>query len=356
MKAPVTAYVSSKDRYFTTLPSCILSILHQTVKPERFILFMDGEHIDLRNNDLYVGLFKILDILDIQWEVVFSPRKGQVLNHQLAIDMSQTKWIWRNDDDTFAEPTVLEKLLACGDDDKVGAVAGLVINPSGSIEMLPQGLTPTLENIGANVQWFTHPSLDPIESEHLYSTFLFKKEAASHGYCKDLSPVGHREETIFTYEMFRNGWKLIVTPKAITWHVKQGQGGIRSFHNNPEHWDHDEKVFKAKLQEWHKEVVKSDVKLIVLDNGMGDHIMFKTILPEIKEKYSNRKIILGVCYPEIFEDDHDVKLISIHESKEMCSRANIDYENFNIYKFCIDRNWKRSLIDAFRKMYLEALQ
>lgn len=355
-KSSITAYVSSRDRYFTTLPSCILSVTHQTIKPERLILFMDGEHIDLRENDLYHGLFKLLDIHGIEWEVVFSTGKGQVLNHQMAIDMCKTKWLWRLDDDTFAEPNVLEKLLEC-DGEKVGAIGGLVINPSGMIEQIPEGLTSTIKDTGVNTQWFIHKSQNPIEAEHLYSTFLFKKEAAKHGYCTELSPIGHHEETIFTHEMFRNGWRLIINPKAITWHIRQTQGGIRAFQKNPELWDHDDKIFQKKLKEWNvSPSTANNIKLIVLDCGMGDHVMFKMILPEVKEKYKNRKIVIGVCYPEIFENDTNIKLISIAESKEECRKINKNMDDFNIYKFCIDKKWKRSMVDAFRKMYLEVLQ
>jgi hypothetical protein len=154
--------------------------------------------------------------------------------------------------------------------------------------------------------------------------------------------------------MFRNGWKLIVNPKAITWHIRQGQGGIRAFQKNPEFWDHDSKIFENKLKEWNTiSTTNNNIKLIVLDCGMGDHIMFKMILPEVKEKYKDKKLVIGVCYPEIFEDDTDIKLISITESKEECCKINKNMDNFNIYKFCVDKNWKRSMVDAFRKLYLE---
>jgi hypothetical protein len=83
----------------------------------------------------------------------------------------------------------------------------------------------------------------------------------------------------------------------------------------------------------------------VLDNGLGDHLMFRTILPEIKAKYSN--LVLAVCYPEVFMDD-GVKMISIAEARTMIT----DIETQNIYAWCEANNWTGPLTDAFRKMYL----
>jgi predicted phosphatase len=217
MNADVTAYVSSKDRYFTTLPTCIMSIINQTVKPQKFVLFLDGEKIDLRNNELYLGLFKLLDYYKIEWEVIFGEGKGQVLNHQKIIEIAKTEWIWRVDDDCFPETNVLETLFRYVD--HIGAIAGLVIDPN-NIKLLPDDVDGKIENIynGQNVQWYLHKDDFCIEVDHLYSTFLYRKSAAKHGYCSELSPVGHREETIFTHQMKRNGFKLLVNPKCITWH------------------------------------------------------------------------------------------------------------------------------------------
>jgi hypothetical protein len=341
----VTAYISSRDRYFTTLPTAIYSIIQQTVKPEKFILFMDGEHLDLREHEIYHGIFRLLEFYSIQWEVVFSPQRGSVINHNHAIEMAKTKWLLRIDDDNFLESTVLEKLLSC-DGEKVGAVAGLVIDPK-TISYLPPDVTPTLEGIGRNVQWYFHHSKDLIEAEHLYSSFIFKKEAGHGCCCLDLSPASHREESIFSHEMYRRGWKLLVNPQALTWHFRQPKNGIRTFENSPQFWAFDEKVFQFKLKEWGYE----EPKLIYLDNGKGDHIMFKTILPLLKEQFKQKRIIISACYRELFEDEKDVEIVSLDKGKDLCALFNKNLDDFNIYKFCTDKNWTGHLIEAFMEMY-----
>ena len=349
----VTAYASTKDRVWTTLPSMILSVIQQTVKPTRLVLFFDGEHLDVRDNDLYRSLFHMLSMSGIEWEVVFGEGKGQVLNHNKMLDMAKTDLLWRIDDDDFPQPDVLEKLLSCMQDPKVGAVGGIIIDPTFGFNNLPPNFDTTIHNLESNCQWFVHEKQETIQVEHLYNSFLFRKEAAKHGYCLDLSPAGHREETMFTYEMHRAGWKVLVNPKALTWHAKQGKGGIRTYESHPEYWAHDEEVFGKKMKEWG--VKTKQQKLIILDNGKGDHVMLKMILPEIRKKFPDMQLVIGVSYPEIFEDEPDVKMISIADAKNLCEKIGIPYASFDIYKFAAERGWKTSFADAFRKMYLEVL-
>jgi len=107
-------------------------------------------------------------------------------------------------------------------------------------------------------------------------------------------------------------------------------------------WEHDEKISARKLSEWG--VKPRNIKLCVLDSGLGDHLCFKAILPELKAKYKD--LILAVCYPEVFKDD-GVELISIAEAGMLG-----DHSELNIYKKMWDWGWKDSLENAYRRMYL----
>lgn len=98
---------------------------------------------------------------------------------------------------------------------------------------------------------------------------------------------------------------------------------------------HDEMIFRR--------MVDFKSKLIVLDCGLGDHIVFKSILPEIKAKYKD--LVLSCCYPEIFEGE---QTISIQDAKNM-----IDIEKFSVYRWMIEHQWKKELVEAFKEMYLK---
>ncbi len=340
-KIKVTAVIPTKGRYFSTLPSAILSVINQTYPIYELILYDDGEHRDLRNDSIYQNLFNLLDVKCIKWEMIFSPGQGQVWSHNHSTTHSGGDWIWRLDDDNFAESNVLE-ILVSNIKDGVGAVGGLVLDPKESMPLPKDVSSNKIQTVftSPNLQWF--PQKGKKNVEHLYSTFLYRKEASSHGYCEDLSPAGHREETIFTYEMKRSGWDLIVDPRAITWHLREPSGGTRS-HQDQSFWEHDEIIFSQKMIKWG---ISNDPFYIVLDCGMGDHIALLSVLPELKEKYDN--IVIAACYPEIFENE-SIKIISIEKAKKTLVS---DLKEFNIYKKMTDWRWTKHICDAFRKMYL----
>lgn len=322
-KPTVLCSISTKDRY-DILPLAIQSVCSQTVVPNKLVIFDDGEHKDLRKMDTYGYLFKLLDSKRIAWEVIYGGRKGQHHNHQIANKM-KFDYVWRLDDDEFAESNVLETLLSHMKDD-VGAVAPAVIMPGGE----HKGGTNKIEDIfhAPNLQWGTNQGVH--EVDHLYSSFLYR--AGIVDFCTDLSPVAHREETIFSHELKRKGYKLVVDTNVVIYHYRQATGGIRA-HNNEWFYEHDEKIFMKKFAEW-------GYKICTLNSGLGDHLAFSNILPKLIEKYE--MVILGCCFPQVFEG-YNVKVIPVGAVEKVNPE--------NIYEWMIKNDWNKSLTEAYSKMY-----
>lgn len=345
----VTATISTKGRYDTTLPLAIEALVAQTVPPKQLVIWDDNENMkDLRGISPYSHLFPMLMSKGIMWYHLPGGLKGQVFNHQASLDRADTDLIWRLDDDNCAEPNCLENLLKVMDmGPDVGAVGGLVLAPNAQGPR-PSFITGKIEEIYSpfNIQWYRW--LGALEEvDHLYSTFLYRVEAGKKagGYCRNLSPVGHREETIFSHSIRRAGYKLIVTPHALSWHLREETGGIRSF-KDQSLWARDEEVFVSKLKEWG--VVPTEYKFVVLDNGMGDHLMFKAILPDLIARNKGKRIVLAVCFPDLFKDIEGITLASIADAH--AAFGNLD--QWSIYKWADAHQWKRPLEEAFREMYL----
>ena len=312
----VTATVSTKGRFSTTLPLVLTSVINQTVKPGTIFIYDDNPTLeDLRENEIYKNLFTLLNRVGINWEVKVGGRRGQIINHQRALEDVNTDWIWRLDDDNVMESDTLQKLSDYAfNNPRVGAVGPLILDPKNPFNYSKLGSN-KIEDIflGLNIQWMEKHEQKTIEVDHLQgSTFLFRKEAGKHGYDLRLSKVGHREETIFTYEMKRTDWRLVVLTDVKTWHMRYGAGGIRS-QNEVKLFEQDEKIFYEYLRKW--KVPISKIKVIPLDGGIGDHYAFRyTALPAIKKKYFDHRIIIGACYPEVFEEDVGVEVVSLAES------------------------------------------
>lgn len=311
--------ISTRGRYDTTLPLTILSVVNQTMKPDALVVFDDNDNPeDLRNRQHYVYLFQMLEAKGIKWSVIFGERKGQHYNHQKANKMGY-RWVWRLDDDTVAEPDVLEKLYSVISD-SVGAVGGSILTPPNHLQ--PITATGKIEDINnePNIQW--GPLSKTLEVDHLHCSFLYRADIVD--YDLSLSKVAHREETLFTYGLKKAGYKVFVTP-CVTWHLRNPQGGIRD--GAQQLYEHDERIFQLK-----------DRTIVVLDCGMGDHIVFKHVLPDIENP------LVFTCYPDIVPGK------SIAEAHDLLG----DISQYNIYAKMDQWNWKDSLENAFRKMYVRS--
>jgi hypothetical protein len=318
----VLCSISTRGRYDTTLPLAILSVIQQTIKPNKLMIFDDNlQPKDLREQQHYLYLFKLLDQHNIKWECVFAARKGQHHNHQMA-NLMGYEWVWRLDDDTVAEPNVLETLLSHTAPD-VGAVAGSIITPPDSRTVDATGKIDRISQ-EPNPQWGMIKKIMSVD--HLHCSFLYR--AGIYDYNLSLSAVAHREETLFTWGLKQKGYTLLLVPNAITWHLKNDQGGIR-VRDDPAPYDHDQKIFDNFIK-------YKDHTIVVLDCGMGDHIVFKHVLPKIANP------LVFSCYPDIIPGD------SIAQAKQLFG----DISHWNIYQKMDQWKWTQSLQLAFEKLYI----
>lgn len=330
----ILAYISTRGRTNTTLPLALFAIINQTKKPDHLIIFDDNdEKVDIRENQIYKNALMLLEQKGISWQVIFGECKGQHYNHQIANTFG-FKWCWRVDDDCIPESNVLENLynttIMIPD---VGAVGGSVIVPTWINNQTDKihASNNINEIYKPNKQWFI---IDQIEQvDHLHCTFLYR--AGIVNYNLNLSKVAHREETLFTYELHKKGYKNYIIPDAITIHLKYDNGGIRQ--ENSELYQHDENIFLKLLDSGY---------IVYLDNGIGDHIVFSSLLDDIIKKHE--KITVACCYPEVFEDwKNKINIVPIDYINSIINP--IDY---NIYKLMWDWQWNDTLQNAFRKLYL----
>jgi hypothetical protein len=319
----VLCSVATRGRYQTTLPLTLNAIINQTKKVDKLIIFDDNdEPQDMRSELVYSYFFQMLDIKGIQWEWLYAQKKGQHHIHQMANTMG-FDWVWRVDDDAIPEPNVLQTLFNYTSK-KVGAVGGAILTPPLQFESFKP--TGKIENINTepNIQWsFIHKVK---EVEHLHCSFLYR--AGVHDYNTGLSRVAHREETLFTYGLYLKGYKILAVPNAVSWHLKNPNGGIRS-ETNQKLYEQDELVFR-------NTIAYKDKKIVVLNCGMGDHIVFKNVMPNI----TNAEVF--TCYPDI------VPGRSIAEARALFG----DIDQWNIYRKMAQWKWTDSLENAYRKMYL----
>lgn len=319
----VLCSVATRGRYFTTLPLVLNAVINQTRPVDKLVIFDDNdEPQDMRGEVIYQYFFQMLDIKGIAWEWLFADKKGQHHIHQRANTMGYDL-IWRVDDDAVPESNALENLIKHFDVN-VGAVGGSVLTPP----YMPDTsqVTGKVDKIDSepNIQWGRIERVKQVE--HLHCTFLYR--AGIVDYNLGLSRVAHREETIFTFGLHQKDYQVLVVPNAVTWHMKNPEGGIRS-ETKEEMYHHDEQIFKNVLQ-------YRDKTVVVLNCGLGDHLVFSRVLPSIP----NAEVF--TCYPKV------VPGRSIAQAQQLFG----DIDRWNVYKKMDQWGWKDSLESAFRKLYL----
>ena len=314
--------MATRGRYHTTLPLVLNAVINQTKRPDKLVVFDDNdEPQDMREETMYRYFFQMLDVKGIPWEWQFADKKGQHHIHQRA-NLMGFDWVWRVDDDAIPEPDVLEQLFSYTGKD-VGAVGGSILTPP---YMPDTGkVTGKVDSIDSepNIQWGMVQRETLVE--HLHCSFLYR--AGVQDYNLGLSRVAHREETLFTYNLFRRGYKILAVPGAVTWHMKNPDGGIR-MEKNKDLYAHDEQIFRNVLQ-------CRDKTVVVLNCGLGDHIVFSHVLPSVR----NAEVF--TCYPEV------VPGRSIAQAQQLFG----DLGPYNIYAKMDQWGWKGSLEDAFRRLY-----
>lgn len=314
--------ISTRGRYDTTLSMSIQSVINQTKKIDHLVIFDDNDPDqvrDLRNIQVYKYLFRIMELKGITWQVIYGKRLGQHHNHQMANTMG-FEWVWRVDDDCIPEPNVLEELSKYVTP-QTGAVGGAILTPP----FAPvTGSTGKIQDIHEpSIQWDYVKQIHSVD--HLHCSFIYR--AGIVDYNLSLSRVAFREETLFTYALKRKGLDILVVPNANTWHLKNDQGGVRL--ENVELFQHDDWIFNNYMK-------YKDHTIVILDSGLGDHLVFSHVLPDIKNP------LVFSCYPEIVPGD------SIAEAYRLFG----DLKMFNIYSKMEQWKWKGSLEDAFRKLYI----
>ncbi len=222
----ILAEICTRGRYYTTLPSAMFSLLLQERLPNEFVLYddnLESERKDLREIEIYRYIFQIFESRGIKWQVIYGSNKGQHYGHQEIQKMAK-EWIFRLDDDCVAEPNVLSNLCKVAESyADVGAVGGSILTPP--VIEKPQEASSKIDDIYApNEQWFYVNETK--EVDHIHCSFIYRAGVAD--YDLRLSPKAFREETMFTYSLKLKGYKVLIIPNCITWHLRASKGGIRS--------------------------------------------------------------------------------------------------------------------------------
>lgn len=288
MKHKVTILLATCDRYDTTLPLCLMSIFNQSYTPDRIVIVDDSKIKKFYEYPLLKNILVLFKEKNIEFDYFFGPSKGAVPALQIGLENIEDGWVFKTDDDNILSHNVLE-LFVNNISPTVGAMSGIFIDKNmndfyiKSPEKYPvivDGYYNRIENVYSdfNIQFVRHQTDDIKKVHHIYSNYFFKRELAN-DYPLELSPSSLREETIFTYEIFRKGYELLIIPQAKIHHLHYDPKSGNSQYTE-DHVRKNELFFVEKLKEWNivpneLEILEDDEKFFIEKNKIVYLVTYK---------------------------------------------------------------------------------
>jgi glycosyltransferase involved in cell wall biosynthesis len=267
MKNKITVLLTTCDRYDSTLPLCLMSIVNQTRLPDRIVLVDDSR--DTSNNPFYSNntikyLLVLMKNKNISIDYFYGEKKGQVPALQLGLNKIDDGWVFKTDDDNVLDPNVLERFESEIKND-IGAISCLILDES-SITRSDNDvwMSSKIEDVYScfNVQMVGIQNNEPKFVEHIYSNYFFSRDLADN-YPIELQPYSLREDTIFTHNIFRKGFKLLILPDVKIYHLGgDNNSGNRQWGNK--YWEKNELFFLQKLKDW--SVIPNKMKIYETEN------------------------------------------------------------------------------------------
>lgn len=265
MKHFITVLLTTFERYETTLPICLLSLVNQSRIPNRIVLVDDNKEKKFYDSSELKNIISFLRIKGIQFDYYHGQSKGATSALQIGLDKISDGWVLKVDDDNSLEYNVIE-LFENNISNNVGAIGGLIIDKTirQDIEynLYPKcvdGYYNKIENIFSefNIQLIQNQTDEIKKVEHIYSNYFFSRDLVR-SYPIELSPSCHREDTIITHTIFRKGYDLLIIPKAKTYHLQtiknSGDGKWDNTMNK------NELIFIEKMKEW--EIIPQKVEIV----------------------------------------------------------------------------------------------
>jgi hypothetical protein len=314
-----------------SLLNVLSAIANQTKKPKQVIITddtPDWNPANISQSPIWMPLLKYMQYAGIAW--VWEPGGGKGPQHNAKkVEDLKSKYIWKLTEYTIPAPNVLETLLSNMKDPKVGAVGGTL-----GVDVLVKSENPNPVNdpifLHKNNAQFSLINQEKSFSDgigFLDKTYLYRNNTTSQYFT--LSKVGNLCDIGLTYNIKKAGYKLVIDPKALNIFIP-----IQHEMTENDNWlaiDDESKIaslldprpMSKRVEEWEEQ---NGGKLVILQNGLGDHFAFKKALPNIQKP--GEKINLLCNFKWVFEDCKDLNFISREELP-----FTIDKQWFNIYGF-----------------------
>lgn len=258
----LTVGIPTRNR-LDSLINLIVSITKQTFKDFELIIADDGDKYNLE--------YEISSRFpDLQFKIIQGKRISLPINRQTILNNAKTDYVLMCDDDHYMRTNCIEVLYDTAIKTNAGIVSAIWPAPDAitidyeKVKHLEE-YRMDLDNIdqSSNYWWKNgwktfavfHNEPKLIESQFagggcvLYRKSVIEKVG---GFPDYYSSVSFREDTDISYRVFLSGYKVVINPNAIAYHLWEKYGGCRDGLDIDKKREFDGNKFIEKVLEWRK--------------------------------------------------------------------------------------------------------
>lgn len=250
----IAVFLPTKDRYEITLPLVLNSVVTQTLSPNLIVILNDSSHIiDLSKIPIYKCIFEIAKFKHIEIKVLNTFNNGLVKNYKKFLEYIDSNYkyidyVWKMDDDCVPNTKFIEnaKTVFTSSELNAGAYSTFINIPYTyfSKDATSERLVDIFNKVTPQL---SHNKMNNYSKvEHIHCTYIYNRHIqpfVSEDYIQ-LSKIGNREDTIFTNEIFRKGYDLIIDGSIISTHLRVSTGGTRGNKEFKKLYNHDDDILK----------------------------------------------------------------------------------------------------------------
>lgn len=262
----ISVHCITRDRT-PALALLLASMAQQTTKKFDLVILDNGRSAKVNQDYMCRALLSRLQLEGVRVNVVETPEEhrdiGKYRNQCIEQDKFGNKIGIRIDDDSILDPRYIEIVSSGFHTPDIGIVGGIcpyifaekqyVMQPAKFNEVTPEfdwvdnciNFVRFIDDDGKDKHW----SETYFPSGHIRSNYAYRMDLVKKIRFPEWSgPSGFTEESVFCIKAWMHGYKILINPNAIAWHLAYPAGGGRDKVINQQQMDEIKKTNMARLK------------------------------------------------------------------------------------------------------------
>lgn len=354
----VICLISTNNRSLNTLQTVLTAVINQTALPKEVRVVEDSGQLHWLGYPIFQSIEKFFQRAGVIFSVVAGESRYKNTRDLIFADDGY-KYIWRLEDEVVPTNHTLESFYS---KIKEGfSMVGCTVESKNLLGVMSAKSSKEIKDLFAKPKYTSFQDSVILgfdtEVEYLEKCFLLDKTVARVYWDKYsfLSLLSTVDDILFSYEIRLAGFKIGCFGRGVcsAFEMQIGEGGKYNIQDRESKTWSDTQAIRLYFEK-NLGVKFTPVFRAVLTCGIGDHVVFNSILPRVFEKYGDKVLVkIYAVFPETLKSSiekypENIMLLNLEE--KILEFGN-DTSVFDVYLFMNRNQFTGSLRDAFLKLY-----